>query len=321
MKVTATIALLFSVIVLGMAQETVTVTASKDNTLYQDPDGSLSNGAGSYLFAGRTNQAANNLRRAVVKFDLSGKIPANAIITSAKLKMKLSKNAEGESSINVHKLTSDWGEGTSNANANEGSGASADNNDATWKHKFFNTQNWTTPGGDFVAQSSATTIVNALGVYEWSSASMLNDVKTWVGSSASNFGWILIGNESVKSSKRFDSRESAAAANRPELIIQYTSSSSVIQVSSVATSFSLEQNYPNPFNPSTTIKFSVPVSGQVLLTLFDVLGKENRTLINHSMDAGSYTYQLNASTIASGVYFYRLQSAGAVIVKKLMVVK
>ncbi len=321
MKFAALVALIFFFIEIGSAQETVTVTASKDNTLYQDPNGSLSNGSGAFLFAGRTNQSANNLRRAVVKFDLVGKIPVNATITSAKLKMRLSKNAEGESNVNVHKLTSDWGEGTSNADASEGSGTSAAGNDATWKHKFFDTQNWTTSGGDFVAQSSATTIVNALGVYEWSSASLLNDVNSWVASNASNFGWILIGNESVKSSKRFDSRENSTEANRPQLIIQYTTTSSVKQVSSVPKLFSLEQNYPNPFNPATTIKFSVPVSGQVLMTLYDALGKENRTLINQTMAAGSYVYQLNASTIASGVYYYRLQSAGSVLVKKLLVVK
>jgi len=321
MKVTASIALLFSVVVLGLAQETITVTASKDNTLYQDPNGSLSNGAGAFLFAGRTNQVANNLRRAVVKFDLGGIVPVNATITSVKLKMRLSKNAEGESSVNVHKLNSDWGEGTSNADASEGSGASATENDATWKHKFFNTQNWTTPGGDFVAQSSATTLVNALGVYEWSSASLLNDVNTWVASSASNFGWILIGNETAKSAKRFDSRENSTVANRPQLVIQYTTPNSVINVSSTPTSFSLEQNYPNPFNPSTTIQFSVPISGNVQLTLFDALGKQSVTLINQSMTAGSYQYQLNSSTMASGVYYYRLQSANAVLVKKLLLIK
>jgi hypothetical protein len=105
------------------------------------------------------------------------------------------------------------------------------------------------------------------------------------------------------------------------LVIQYTTSNSVINVTSAPTSFSLEQNYPNPFNPSTTIQFSVPISGNVQLTLFDALGKQNITLINQSMTAGSYQYQLNSSTMASGVYYYRLQSANAVLVKKLLLIK
>jgi hypothetical protein len=85
--------------------------------------------------------------------------------------------------------------------------------------------------------------------------------------------------------------------------------------------FELKQNYPNPFNPSTTIQFSVPISGNVQLTLFDGLGKQSTTLINQLMTAGSYQYQLNSSTMASGVYYYRLQSANAVLVKKLLLIK
>lgn len=89
----------------------------------------------------------------------------------------------------------------------------------------------------------------------------------------------------------------------------------------VIKTFELHQNFPNPFNPATTIQFSVPISGQVRLTLFDALGKESSSLIDQSMDAGSYKYQLNASSMPSGVYFYRLQSAGSVLVKKLLLVK
>jgi hypothetical protein len=89
----------------------------------------------------------------------------------------------------------------------------------------------------------------------------------------------------------------------------------------VIKTFELKQNYPNPFNPSTTIQFSIPISGNVQLTLFDALGKQSITLINQLMTAGSYQYQLNSSTMASGVYYYRLQSANTVLVKKLLLIK
>lgn len=89
----------------------------------------------------------------------------------------------------------------------------------------------------------------------------------------------------------------------------------------VIKTFELKQNYPNPFNPTTTIQFTVPQAGTVRLTLFDAIGKEISTLINQSMAAGSYKYQLNASSMTSGVYYYRLQSAGSVLVKKLLLVK
>lgn len=86
-------------------------------------------------------------------------------------------------------------------------------------------------------------------------------------------------------------------------------------------SFDLAQNYPNPFNPSTRIRFSVPQSGNVSLTLHDVTGRNVMTVVNRSMEAGSYTAELSAAELAGGVYFYRLVSAGQTITKKLMLVK
>lgn len=85
--------------------------------------------------------------------------------------------------------------------------------------------------------------------------------------------------------------------------------------------FELRQNYPNPFNPSTQIQYSVPVSGAVKLTLHDVLGNEIMTLVDRAMDAGSYSYQLSAMHLASGIYFYRLQSANNIATKKLTILK
>ncbi len=89
----------------------------------------------------------------------------------------------------------------------------------------------------------------------------------------------------------------------------------------VIKTFELKQNYPNPLNPATTIQFSIPISSQVRMTLFDALGKESTTLIDQPLSAGSYKYQLNASSLPSGVYYYRLHAAGAVLTKKLLLVK
>jgi hypothetical protein len=91
------------------------------------------------------------------------------------------------------------------------------------------------------------------------------------------------------------------------------------------TSFSLEQNYPNPFNPSTTIKYSLPNSGHVSIKIFDTIGREVTTLINEVKNAGSYTINFDASSvsqgISSGVYFYRIESADFVDVKKMLLLK
>ncbi|MBS1552857.1 MAG: T9SS type A sorting domain-containing protein [Bacteroidetes bacterium] len=83
----------------------------------------------------------------------------------------------------------------------------------------------------------------------------------------------------------------------------------------------LQQNYPNPFNPSTTISFSLPSKAETTLKIYNILGKEVRTLVSEKLSAGNYDVTFNASDLTSGVYFYRLQAGNMVETKKLMLVK
>jgi hypothetical protein len=85
--------------------------------------------------------------------------------------------------------------------------------------------------------------------------------------------------------------------------------------------FSLNQNYPNPFNPTTTIKYSIPEMSKVSLTLFNLLGEEVATLVNEEKVAGYYTVEFNASSLSSGVYFYRLQAGSFTETKKMVLMK
>jgi photosystem II stability/assembly factor-like uncharacterized protein len=85
--------------------------------------------------------------------------------------------------------------------------------------------------------------------------------------------------------------------------------------------FALLQNYPNPFNPTTIISYQLPVSGKVLLKVYDILGKEVKTLIDENQDAGIHEVVFNGSNMSSGVYFYRLQAGNYKSVKKLMLIK
>ena len=91
------------------------------------------------------------------------------------------------------------------------------------------------------------------------------------------------------------------------------------------TKFSLSQNYPNPFNPTTKIDFDLPFDSKVNIVLYDLTGREVKTLVNDSRTAGFHTVQFNASDLSSGTYFYRImtKSAGAdyVMTKKMMLVK
>lgn len=87
------------------------------------------------------------------------------------------------------------------------------------------------------------------------------------------------------------------------------------------TSFQLRQNYPNPFSPSTIISYSLPTGGHVMLRVFDVLGREVKTLVDERQSAGNHQVPLSATGLASGVYFYQLQAGDKVQAKKLMVIK
>lgn len=90
---------------------------------------------------------------------------------------------------------------------------------------------------------------------------------------------------------------------------------------SIPSTFSLEQNYPNPFNPATTIKFSIPQTGFVMLKVFDVTGREVASLVNGEIKAGLYKADFNASTLGSGVYFYKLVGSGFSDTKKMILIK
>ncbi len=85
--------------------------------------------------------------------------------------------------------------------------------------------------------------------------------------------------------------------------------------------FFLSQNYPNPFNPSTTIKYELPRTSQVNLSVYDILGRQVSVLVNDRRDAGSYEVKFDGSAFASGVYFYRLQAGTYVVTKKLLLLR
>jgi hypothetical protein len=85
--------------------------------------------------------------------------------------------------------------------------------------------------------------------------------------------------------------------------------------------FSLSQNYPNPFNPTTTISFALPKTSFVNLKIFDLLGREVAIIVSEEMSAGSYTKQLNAANMSSGIYFYRLQAGLFTVTKKLVLLR
>lgn len=92
-------------------------------------------------------------------------------------------------------------------------------------------------------------------------------------------------------------------------------------VDEIPATLRLEQNYPNPFNPSTTIQYAISEKQYVSLKVYDLLGREVATLFEGERLAGDYSASFNASSLSSGVYFYRLQSGNTIISKKLLLVR
>jgi hypothetical protein len=85
--------------------------------------------------------------------------------------------------------------------------------------------------------------------------------------------------------------------------------------------FVLNQNHPNPFNPTTSISFNLPAAGQVSLKVFDISGKEVAGLVDNYLEAGRHSINFDASTLSSGVYYYKLASGNNVSMRKMLLIK
>jgi hypothetical protein len=202
----------------------VALDSSKDNTLYNDLGGGTSNGAGQYFFSGHSaGTASYPIRRGVIAFDVASAIPPGSTVLSVKLRLHMSQTSGSAFNVALHRLTNDWGEGTSAPGGSEGPGANATNGDATWLHTFYPNSFWSTPGGDFAPTASATIPVDQIAFYTWNStAQLVSDVQGWVNNPASNFGWLVKGNETTQhSSKRFDTHQNLDPLVHPLLTIDF----------------------------------------------------------------------------------------------------
>lgn len=198
------------------------LTPSKDATLYEIGNGSIANGSGIHLFIGNTASAQR--RRALLAFDLT-QIPAGSRITSVVVTLHVSLTVAGTESARLHPVTMDWTEGASNAGeSRDGGGTSSQPGDATWVHTVFPNRFWRTPGGDFSPTADATVSMGSFGpVSAGSSAALVARVQGWVDQPSTNFGWIVIGNESTgRTAKRLTSREVPARDIRPTLTVDFT---------------------------------------------------------------------------------------------------
>lgn len=204
--------------------DVVTLTASRDGSLYSDPSGAVANGSGPILVVGRAGGTSTApVRRALLRFDVAAAAPAGSIINSAQLVLAFTSGNAGARTVELHRVDQDWGEGASSTTSGQGAPAAA--GDATWLHTFFPSATWTSAGGDFDAAASTQLTVDAFGTYSWpSTARTVLDVQGWLDQPASNFGWLLkLDIETVSNTtKVFGSREAALDLERPRLVIDFT---------------------------------------------------------------------------------------------------
>jgi|GEM_PF-168624 len=213
----------------------VTISPINDNTIYQGTDATQADpnfednscGAGTNLFAGQTNNGL--LRRALLRFDIAGQIPAGSTINSATLTVTVNRaGGNVPQTMTIRPVSQDWGEGVANCDAVRGGGQGIDAGagDATWLDAHFTQTAWGSAGGDFGAISASALVDDgngANGVWDSSAGgngTMVSDLQGWLDNPGSNNGWTIVGLEGAgQSTRRFSSRE---GNNQPQLLIDFT---------------------------------------------------------------------------------------------------
>lgn len=212
---------LLSALPVSATAEVVTLTPVADTAFFaQVPDNNL--GASLSLAAGNT--AASSATRAVMKFDLNAAVPAGARVTGARLELTVVRSPflVEPATFEAHRLLADWGEGAKGAGAVTGTGSLATDGEATWNARLSGVATWTTPGGDFAPEVSASAAVSGDAI-SFSGGSLVSDVQGWVENPGSNFGWLIKDQfeSSATTARRIGSRENATAA--PKLVIEFES--------------------------------------------------------------------------------------------------
>jgi hypothetical protein len=302
------IACLVAVGMLGQTQE-VTLDPSKDNSIYEESE--LSNGAGQYLFTGRTLQ--DNRRRALLKFDLSEAVPEGHIVDSASLVLVPSLVKTDGTTVAIYKVTTFWGEGSSDAEGPEGKGAPATDGDATWIKSVVSGDPWVKPGGDFDLQPIADTSVFLGTDALFESAFLTSLVNSWIEDPTSNHGVIVKGDETKKGSAiRFNSREFANSGKLPMLKLYYQGATSALPEKVNTDNFSV---YPDISSGDLVIRNSFgPVKGRI--ELYSITGS---LLYSSKQQFTEGENRIYPSIEGSGIYIYRVISEAGILSGKFSV--
>lgn len=243
---------------------TVTLTPTKDTTLFEDQAGTVSSGAGDSISIGFDHYSQTAMR-GLMAFDVAKAIPTGSTINSVSLSVWLNYSYPRNTTptVELHEVLADWGEAGSGPDPNNWMPpyGPAQAGDATWLHAFYPNSNWTTPGGDFDNIASGTlTLGPGNGAYAWASTTQLvSDVQNWLNNPQSNFGWLLKGDETRVSGKMIDSSESATSSHWPALTIDFTPPTTAPSLAIAATDATKSEGNAG----STPFTFTITRSGDV----------------------------------------------------------
>jgi len=285
------------------------VTSSLDNTMFKDSD--VSNGLGEYIFTGTTNKDVK--KRALVQFNLTEAVPEGITVDSVSLILVPSRVKPGSTTVVVHIVTTEWGEGTSIAEDGDGKGAPATTGDATWSFAKYNSVPWIKKGGDFDLESSVSGSVSSGTNAVFRSDRLTQDVNFWLQNPSKNFGWILIGDESkTATSVKFVSKDHKDHTQWPTLTLYYQGATSVAELSTSDPHLSLYQgaNLSNIHIQNS----GDPLSGQI--EIYSIAGSMIYSN-NLELSTGNNTVVTNIQE--PGIYLYRITADGSLISGKFMI--
>ncbi|MEO8429101.1 MAG: DNRLRE domain-containing protein [Verrucomicrobiota bacterium] len=221
--------------ILNLGAETVTNNPVADTTLFE-PHTSNNLGGHFDVSAGTTREGSR--ARGLFGFDFAGRIPPSATITSASLRLTVTKVPTGggvNSVFELRRVLQPWGEG--NKTSTQGGVASA--GEASWNDRLAGTASWTMPGGqigaDFSIVVSATAPVAGLGNVTFvSGPGLIVDVQAWVVNAGTNLGWALLSQseDQPETARRFASREDPN--NAPQLVIEYSLGAAELRITNIS---------------------------------------------------------------------------------------
>ena len=309
-------------------------TLGKDTSLFSESD--FSDGQGSHFFAGIAG-STSQIRRALVAFNVtSTSIPLGSSVASARVVLYVNKvpPATITNTFSLKKMNLQWLEGASNSDAQSpgpGFGIEAAINDATWNFNKVTSVgsppsgiSWSNPGGDgdYVDAVSGSVLINGVGAYTFTGAGLASDVQNWVSAPATNFGWMLFGDEtlpdtppvSTLAAKRFSSRQISTTSQRPKLIIDWGTAPAISRRETWLSTYYPTQptgfylgddddadgdgysnmvEYAFAFSPVTT---NAPATGLIAEPTSNVGGTDHNVSFRRDPRATDLTYELQSST-------------------------